>query len=104
MRRILDYPWPGNVRELENSIEHAVVLAKGTRIETTDLPAPVRSAGSAAFANDSPLMAENERVLLEKVLGECNWNKKRAARRLGIGRSTLYAKLKKHGIVEPTLQ
>jgi len=104
MRRILDYSWPGNVRELENSIEHAVVLAKGTRIETTDLPAPVRSAGSAAFANDSPLMAENERVLLEKVLGECNWNKKRAARRLGIGRSTLYAKLKKHGIVEPTLQ
>jgi len=44
MRLLLTYPWPGNVRELENSIEHAVVLAKGDRIEATDLPDPVLNA------------------------------------------------------------
>jgi DNA-binding NtrC family response regulator/HAMP domain-containing protein len=104
MRKILDYSWPGNVRELENSVEHAVVLAKGTRIETADLPAVIRGTIAPPTVSEVPLMAENERVLLEKVLEECNWNKKKAARRLGIGRSTLYAKLKKHGIVDPTLQ
>jgi DNA-binding NtrC family response regulator/HAMP domain-containing protein len=104
MRKILDYSWPGNVRELENSIEHAVVLAKGTRIEIADLPSVIRGATPATATNDVPLMAESERVLLEKVLEECNWNKKKAARRLGIGRSTLYAKLKRYGIVDPTLQ
>jgi DNA-binding NtrC family response regulator len=103
MRAILDYSWPGNVRELENSIEHAVVLAKGTRVETTDLPSVLRAGVSAAVTDDISLMAENERALLERVLTECNGNKKKAARQLGIGRSTLYNKLKKHGIADPTL-
>jgi transcriptional regulator with GAF, ATPase, and Fis domain len=102
MRKILDYAWPGNVRELENSVEHAVTLAKGRRIETTDLPAAIR--GSSMPAPFSPLIEENERALLEKVLTECNWEKKRAARLLGMGRSTLYSKLKKYRIVKPTLQ
>jgi DNA-binding NtrC family response regulator len=38
MRLLLDYSWPGNVRELENAVEHAVVLAKGSHLETWDLP------------------------------------------------------------------
>jgi transcriptional regulator with GAF, ATPase, and Fis domain/HAMP domain-containing protein len=102
MRKILDYPWPGNVRELENSVEHAVTLAKGSRIETADLPAAIR--GSSMQASSSPLIEENERALLERVLTECNWEKKRTARRLGMGRSTLYTKLKKYRIMKPTLQ
>ena len=40
MRLLLDYSWPGNVRELENTIEHAVVLAKGGQLEAWDLPLP----------------------------------------------------------------
>jgi two-component system response regulator HydG len=44
MRALLDYPWPGNVRELENSIEHAVVLAKGKSIEVADLPSAISKA------------------------------------------------------------
>ena len=46
MRLLLDYPWPGNVRELENSIEHAVVLAKGNQIEVPDLPPALHHATS----------------------------------------------------------
>jgi two-component system response regulator HydG len=105
MRKILDHSWPGNVRELENTIEHAVVLAKGSRIESGDLPSAVRNAfASAPAEHEESLMGESERALLEKVLAECAWNKKKAARRLGIGRTTLYAKLKKYRIVDPTLQ
>ncbi len=66
---ILDYSWPGNVRELENSIEHAVVLAKGSRIEVTDLPATLRSIVAPVQTVESSLMFDSERALLERVLG-----------------------------------
>jgi two-component system response regulator HydG len=104
MRIILDYGWPGNVRELENTVEHAVVLAKGRRIETSDLPAGLRGHFRPSLSNDRPLMVENERALIERTLEETNWDKKKAARRLGIGRTTLYSKLRKYRIVKPTLQ
>jgi two-component system response regulator HydG len=45
----------------------------------------------------------NEKNLLREVLGECNWNKKETAAKLGISRSTLYEKLKKYNITKPTL-
>jgi transcriptional regulator of acetoin/glycerol metabolism len=48
-------------------------------------------------------MMENEARLLRDVLVECSWNKKEAARRLGISRNTLYRKLKKYQIVTPTI-
>jgi len=101
MRCLLDYSWPGNVRELENTIEHAVVLAKNNRIEVSDLPPtihnPISSLGSPVT------IVENEKTLLKEVLEECGWNKKLAAQRLGISRSTLYGKLKKHRISNHTV-
>jgi transcriptional regulator with GAF, ATPase, and Fis domain/HAMP domain-containing protein len=104
MRIILDYSWPGNVRELENTVEHAVVLAKGTRIESRELPAALRGRPDPSRPDKLPLIVESERSLIEQALDESNWDKKRAARRLGIGRTTLYSKLKKYGIAKPTLQ
>jgi DNA-binding NtrC family response regulator len=104
MRKILNYSWPGNVRELENSIEHAVVLAKGNRIEIADLPAVIRGTTISSSLASVPLLVETERALLESVLVECKGNKQKAARRLGICRTTLYSKLKKYQIVDPTLQ
>ena len=104
MRSILDYNWPGNVRELENSIEHAVVLARGGRIERADLPSSIRNVTRTNSADSAPILEETERAALERVLVECNWNKKKAASRLGISRTTLYSKLRKYRIADPTLQ
>jgi len=107
MRRLLDYSWPGNVRELENTIEHAVVLAKGSRIEVSDLPPPIRNFDvSGELENESSIstIQENEINLLQNALEECNWNKKLTARRLGVSRATLYNKLKKYQITKPTIQ
>ncbi len=103
MRRFLDYDWPGNVRELENSIEHAVVLSKGSRIELTHLP-PVlgRSRQELNSALSSRNLFEHEKRLLLEVMEECDWNKSQAARRLGISRSTLYDKLKKYQALRPS--
>jgi DNA-binding NtrC family response regulator len=99
MRLLLDHPWPGNVRELENTIEHAVVLSKGPRIEPSHLPGALRaSAASPAQADRSPTIVQHERKLLEETMEACGWNKKKAAHRLGISRSTLYEKLRKYEI------
>jgi two-component system response regulator HydG len=56
-------------------------------------------------ANDAEgtTIMENEAKLLQKALDECNWNKKQAAKRLGISRNTLYRKLQKYKINGPTL-
>jgi len=104
MRLLLDYPWPGNVRELENSIEAAVVLARGKRIEISDFPSALLENTCAPAETGSPgTMTENEARLLREVLDECSWNKKKAARQLGISRNTLYRKLKKYQISSPTI-
>jgi transcriptional regulator with GAF, ATPase, and Fis domain len=103
MRLLFDYSWPGNVRELENSIEHATVLTKEGRIEREHLPATLQIPSSAsAQAGRTSTMSEHERRLLHEAMEESSWNKKEAARHLGISRSTLYEKLKKYRIVKPT--
>jgi transcriptional regulator with GAF, ATPase, and Fis domain len=101
MRRLLDYSWPGNVRELENTIEHAVVLAKSEHIQVSDLPSSFLTTKTPA-SDKSVSLEETERQHLIEVLEGCRWNKKKAAQILGIGRSTLYVKLKKYQLQPPT--
>jgi two-component system response regulator HydG len=102
MKLLLHYSWPGNVRELENTVEHATVLAKGSHIEASDLPTVLHTAAKSAQKSKPPTLVEHESKLLQEVLDECGWNKKQAAKRLGISRSTLYDKLKKYQITKPT--
>jgi Nif-specific regulatory protein len=108
------YPWPGNVRELENVIERALILARGTEITTADLeftrrlspPAPtaaVAAAASAPAARDGarPLherLQEQERAAIVAAIDQAQGNIAHAARSLGINRSTLYYRLRKHGL------
>ncbi|GAG71082.1 unnamed protein product [marine sediment metagenome] len=103
MRILLDYSWPGNVRELENTIEHAVVLVKEDMIQVSDIPKGLRDDRISARAESNKTILENEKKLLQDVLEECGWNKKEAARRLGISRSALYGKLKRYKIGNPTI-
>ncbi len=105
MRLLLHHRWVGNVRELENTIEHAAVLAKGRRVEVTDLPPSLAADLQKSTAEQviGKTITGNEARLLREVLQECNWNKTEAAQRLGISRSTLYEKIKRYGILPPTL-
>jgi DNA-binding NtrC family response regulator len=92
--------WPGNVRELENAIESALALAPGPRLRAADLSA-LRGGPRAGAepARSLPLSLEAyERAALERALRECGGDAGAAARRLGIGRSTLYRKLAQHGL------
>ena len=103
IRIIMGCRWTGNVRELENTIEHAVVLAKGKTVEAVDLPLLVTKLADQAPNAPSKTITDNEARLLREVLEECNWNKTEAAQRLGISRSTLYEKIKKYQLNLPTM-
>ena len=103
MRKLIDNGWPGNVRELENSVEHAVVLAKDSLIDLKDLPSSIANASDFQSSTAPPTLEKSEERLIREVLDACDWNKTEAARQLGISRSTLYEKLKRLHIVNPTL-
>jgi DNA-binding NtrC family response regulator len=96
--QLLRHDWPGNVRELENAVEHAVVLARGSRIDVEDLPAEIGLAVPTTFAaGDVRPLDEVERDYILAVLRSTDGNRARAAEKLGIGAATLYRKLKRYG-------
>jgi DNA-binding NtrC family response regulator len=95
-----EYAWPGNVRELEHVVERAVILAGGTRIDAGDLPttlrqAPPRTTGEVSVPAGCSL-EEVERLAILQTLELTDWNKRQAAKILGIHRPTLYNKLRKY--------
>lgn len=97
------YHWPGNVRELSNTIERALIFAKGESILPGDLPESVRSTSQSNFSLtlSSPTLYHAEQALITRVLVESGWNLKLAAETLGIARGTLYSKMKKLSIERP---
>ena len=97
------YAWPGTVREIENVIERAIIMAEeGESIEREDLPRELAepASGPPSTAADEPMqpVRDAEREVLLRALREANWNRSLAAKKLGIGRRTLYDKLARHGI------
>jgi two-component system response regulator AtoC len=96
-RLLMDYDWPGNIRELENAIERSVVVARGNIIQREDLPPRLYKPTESLSAAGSSLQ-ENEKLLITRVISECDNNMVKAAKELGISRSTLYGKMKKLGI------
>ncbi|GIT30387.1 MAG: hypothetical protein Ct9H300mP1_24330 [Planctomycetaceae bacterium] len=103
MECLCEYHWPGNVRELVNVIERAVVLCRGEVIRPDDLPEAVRREGPRAeVANRlKSALADPERKLIVESLEAHGWNRQQSALSLGINRTTLYKKMKRHGIVAP---
>jgi DNA-binding NtrC family response regulator len=91
------YSWPGNVRELRNLLERAVLLSSGDLLTPADLQ--FDPAGIASEAEPAGLTLEEvERRHIELVLRLTGGNVAEAARQLGVPRSTLYEKVRRHGI------
>jgi two-component system, NtrC family, response regulator AtoC len=106
------YAWPGNVRELENAVERAVIVARGAEIQPSDLEFSRRPSTSPVVAHPTPspqaavqpgrplavrLLDEEKREIMAAI-DRCNGNIAGAARTLGINRSTLYYRLRKHDL------
>lgn len=98
MAWLLAYDWPGNVRELENVIERALSLGSGPILQVADFPTNLHYGASDRMPqNDEVLrLDELERRAILRALREANGDKLAAARLLGIGKTTLYRKLKEY--------
>jgi two-component system response regulator HydG len=106
MKVLCSYDWPGNVRELESCLQRAVALAAGPVLEARDLPAEIRHARVVTLP---PIpygkpgivpLAQLEREAILNALHELNGDRITAAQLLGIGKTTLYRKLKEYKIVD----
>jgi transcriptional regulator with PAS, ATPase and Fis domain len=90
------FDWPGNVRQLQNEIQRAVLMSEGNMIDERDLS--IAAAASAKANPDLSLMEAMERNAILQMLKDTGGNKLETAKRLGIGRQTLYNKIKTYGI------
>lgn len=98
--RLTDFDWPGNVRQLQNEIQRAVLLCEGTEVDAADLSIATNKPIEHTEETDTgyTLLESVERNVIVQTLKAAAGNKLEAAKRLGIGRQTLYNKLKAYGI------
>jgi len=91
---LINYNWPGNILELENAIERAMVINRGQEIKASDFPFQFNAPEPA----QGKTLEDIERIHIQRVLEETNWNLSRTARILAIDRTTLYNKLRRYGM------
>jgi len=99
VERLTSFEWPGNVRQLQNEIQRAVLLSEGPEVNVTDLSiSDIKFVPTEGHDTSFTLLEGVERNAIIQMLKETGGNKLETAKRLGIGRQTLYNKIKAYGI------
>jgi len=98
MDEMMLYDWPGNVRELENAIERAIVVGKERSLQPQDLPIFRPEHLTCVIGNT---LKDVEKAHIVQILDQNQWNIARSSKILGIDRSTLYSKIRRHQISKP---
>jgi two-component system response regulator HydG len=103
LKILLAYDWPGNVRELENCLERACAITSASEIQVTDLPSSMTGGNGHAPTPETGAskilpISELEKQAILNTIVQLNGDKLLAARLLGIGKTTLYRKLKEYDI------
>jgi DNA-binding NtrC family response regulator len=96
--RLTGFDWPGNIRQLQNEVQRAVLLCEGTTVDGPDLSITNVRTNVEGQDTSFTLLEGVERNAIIQMLKETGGNKLEAAKRLGIGRQTLYNKIKAYGI------
>jgi DNA-binding NtrC family response regulator len=107
--KLLSHRWPGNVRELENTLRRAAALCSDNQIDTADITFVASDAavssedesreGSRSLTLSGGLLVHHQREVIVRALDDNRWNFTRTATALGIGRTTLWRKIKKYNLV-----
>ncbi len=98
---LMKYEWKGNVRELENVLEYAFVRTpSGEKITLNKLPVSIKQKAAGNKTQNGFLFNNPEKEKIIRILEKHHWNKTKAARELGIGRTTLWRKLKELNLIE----
>jgi two-component system response regulator HydG len=103
LKTLVQFDWPGNVRELENCIERACTMSSGPLLHAADLPTILQESKRNSGAKNTALtdvvpIAELEKQAILGTIDRLNGDKLLAAKSLGIGKTTLYRKLKEYGV------
>jgi len=107
IEKLAAYNWPGNVRELENTLKRALVYCKGDHLKAEDISLTIsdrcpnsynRISSILTSATTESLLEDNQRAVIRKALIDNNWNFTQTAQALGIGRTTLWRKVKKYDL------
>jgi DNA-binding NtrC family response regulator len=96
LQLMLTYSWPGNVRELDHTIERAVLMTRGDRIEPSDLG--LNAVRPSSQSLDDMSLEAVEAILIRKALSRANGNVSHAAEALGLSRGALYRRIEKYGL------
>ncbi len=99
---VLRYGWPGNIRELRNTLERAMLLARGAgRIESRHLAREITAASGADVSHHTPrTLSDVEKAHIDRTLKAHHFNRTHAARELGIARATLIKKIREYELAE----
>jgi len=101
MTRLMSYDWPGNVREVENCVQRALALGSGSVIQMKDLPSNLlHYVKDGTQDQETPTLKQLERRAILQALEATHGDRLRAAKQLGIGKTTIYRKIKEYGIEE----
>jgi two-component system, NtrC family, response regulator HydG len=100
---MMDHDWPGNVRELENAVEHAFVKCRSEAIEVEDLPRALVRSVLGEEMEEARDGSKSEKEVLQAVLEKVGWNRSKAAKMLGMHRTTVWRKMRELQIAPPDI-
>jgi DNA-binding NtrC family response regulator len=107
IKLIYDYSWPGNIREMENTVERSIIISETNMIDVEDLPPHIKNAeGKGSYELSGALFSDDDIIPFEKLKEESikhalritNGNIVEAARKLQLGRATIYRLMEKYNI------
>jgi DNA-binding NtrC family response regulator len=98
IEKLIEYPWPGNVRELQHAVERAVILSDSSLLVSTDFISNSKDFDPTSPKVQSLDMKSVEKIAIQKALSKTKGNLTMTAKELGMGRTTLYRKMKKYNL------
>ena len=98
LRKLQKYHWPGNIRELRHAIERAVIMSDSHLLQPSDFLLRAPDVEKEGFVFDNYDLEEVEKVVIRRALSKYGGNVSRAAKELGLTRTSLYRRLEKYGL------